>query len=236
MRLEVSSNLKIVNELSFGLPEFTHAGASGFITSGPEPSAYLAFGNPNSNQYELQVVELSSREGKLLLGTRLPLDGVYDEDSQMNVYDGVLRVVGSVEQLATFSIVSASEVIPLGQMKLSRNLSFIAYRELTFDKDRAYVLSHDDDARNLVVYLSNPMTPQEVGALPVPGWVKQVEVQGNRLIAMSFEDNWSARAPSVSLYDTSDVTQPMLLGRIELGQKCGKTYPQSARTRQRSCP
>lgn len=88
-----------------------------------------------------------------------------------------------------------------------------------FDGDRLYVVTFRQIDPLFIVDLADPAAPVLSGVLEVPGWSTYLEPLGDRLLAVGIEGGHV----TVSLFDVSDVTAPVLLSRLLLGDGHGSS-------------
>jgi hypothetical protein len=88
-----------------------------------------------------------------------------------------------------------------------------------FDGNRLYVVTFRQIDPLFIVDLADPSAPVLSGVLEVPGWSTYLEPLGDRLLAVGIEGGHV----TVSLFDVSDVTAPVLLSRLLLGGGYGSS-------------
>ncbi|XXX71975.1 beta-propeller domain-containing protein [Sorangium sp. So ce134] len=176
----------------------------------------------------IQVVDISDPGGALVEGARVETTGQIENPWQMDEHDGVLRFVSlpgpwqpdAKPGIQTFSIVSSQEIVPLGATELDLHPA-TELRSVRFDGDRAYAVAvHVDPV--LIVDLSDPANPAQVGGLGGPGWTFHVEPRGDRLFAFGGHNDTGAGSLHVSLFDVSDVANPTMLERVAFGGSRGR--------------
>lgn len=138
-----------------------------------------------------------------------PQSGSADESSGFysNIYilNDELKIVGSLENLATNENISA--------------VSFIG--------DRAYLTASGQTDPIYVVGLSDPAKPSVLGAVKVPGfstYLHPVDKNGNKLIGIgrdtTIDDagNATVKGLKISLFDFTDLTKPKELDSHVIGE------------------
>jgi hypothetical protein len=233
--LDVSdeANVQQVDQLQFDDPR----DADGWSWGGPrsvsatDERIYIA-GREYDDSWEtghsiIDVVDISDPAGDLERGTKVEVAGQIDSRWQMDEFDGVLRVVsqpgwGGAEapHIETFSVVSASDIVPLGslQMTLPRPESLQSVR---FDGHRGYAITFERTDPLFTLDLSDPALPRQVGELEIPGFVYHMEPRGDRLLGIGFDQGNPEGSLNVSLFDVSDFDNPTMLKRVSFGGDWG---------------
>ncbi|MBW2523343.1 MAG: beta-propeller domain-containing protein [Deltaproteobacteria bacterium] len=172
----------------------------------------------------IQVVDISDPTGDLVLGAEVVVAGQIDNRWQMDEFDGVLRVVSQpwdttvYPRVQTFQVLSSQQLTPLGETELTLPQPE-SLRSVRFDEYRAYAITAEVIVGDplYTIDLSDPANPQQRGELEIPGWVYHIEPRGDRLLTLGFDQDDPAGSLHVSLFDVSDMTNPVMLRRIPFG-------------------
>lgn len=123
--------------------------------------------------------------------------------------------------LETFSLSGLQAPTKLGELLVREGEQLYATR---FAGDRAYVVTFRRTDPLILVDLSNPAQPTIRGELQVPGYSTDLlPLSNSRLLAMGLENG----QPTVSLFDSSDVTRPSLLSKVLLSTTNGWSYSEA---------
>lgn len=172
----------------------------------------------------IQVVDISDPAGDLVLGGSVEVAGRIQSRWQMNEYEGVLRVISQpwdptvFPRVQTFQVVSSDQLDPLGETQLTLPQPE-SLRAVRFDGTRAYAITAEVVVGDplYTIDLSDPAQPQQLGELQMPGWVYHIEPRGDRLLALGFDEADPAGSLNVSLFDVSDMSNPILMERVAFG-------------------
>lgn len=172
----------------------------------------------------IQVVDIADHTGDMREGASLEVAGQINSRWQMDEYEGVLRVVSqplwwtqlTEPSVETFTIESATELVPLGSTKLVLPEAE-TLQAVRFDGDRAYAITFRQTDPLFTIDLSDPANPAQKGELQMPGWVYHMEPRGDRLIGLGFDQGNPEGALTVSLFDVSDLTAPTMIDRVNFG-------------------
>lgn len=172
----------------------------------------------------IDVIDISDPGGVMARGASLEIAGQIQSRWQMDEHEGALRVISQPWQWAsdsppviqTFSVASATQIAPLASvpMQLPRPETLQSVR---FDGDRGYAITFEQTDPLFAIDLSDPASPQQRGELEIPGWVYHMEPQGDRLLALGFDQGSAEGSINVSLFDVSNLDEPALLSRVAFG-------------------
>ena len=176
----------------------------------------------------VSVVDISSATGEMVLGAEVQVAGVVESQFNMDLYEGVLRVVssgafsgGRTNHLETFDAHDLSALVPLD------HCTFGAGEDL-------YATLFVDSRAFFVTYMRvDPFHAFEIGAdgscaerseFLVSGWNDffRATLGETRLVGVGVDDADGRRTASVSLYDITDLANPTpLLARAAVGTDDG---------------
>jgi hypothetical protein len=83
-----------------------------------------------------------------------------------------------------------------------------------YDGDKAYIVHIERVDPLDVIDLSDPAKPVRLSSLEIPGWLDNLEIQGDRVIGIGYDSGHVA----VALYDVSDGANTFELDRVFLGE------------------
>jgi hypothetical protein len=177
----------------------------------------------------IQVVDISDPDGDLVAGAQVAVAGQIESRWQMDEYQGVLRVLsqagtawtsGPAPTLETFTVTSATEIVPLGTLTLTlpqrENL-----QSVRFDGPRAYAVTFQRTDPLFTIDLADPAAPKQAGEVQMPGFLYHMEPRGDRLIALGLDSGNASGGLTVSIFDVADLTRPALLSRANFGGSWG---------------
>jgi hypothetical protein len=168
----------------------------------------------------IDVIDISAVDGSLVAGAQVELAGNVLSDSQMDEYQGTLRVISQFDHdnpvIETFTIQSSQSIVPLGSSSISIPLAQ-TLRSAHFDGTRAYVTTSEPDDPVFTIDLSDPAMPQQTSELALPGEVVHVEPRGDRVLALGFDRDHPDGNINISLFDVSMFDQPALRRRVHFG-------------------
>lgn len=175
----------------------------------------------------IRIIELEGANGGLALGGSATLQGYVSETRHVDEHEGVLRVLGQSDVMAsptlqTFEIGPNGELQPLGSLELS----FPQHWEMRirFDGTQAYVTTTGDQRSLLTLDLANPKTPMQTGELTMSLEARHVEKRGDRLYVFGLDGQKTNAVLNVSIIDVSDPSKPVMLDRVDFGGAWG-WYP-----------
>ncbi|MCC7541803.1 MAG: beta-propeller domain-containing protein, partial [Deltaproteobacteria bacterium] len=196
-------------------------GSGWFVHASPE--AFLVAGTfyddrTGSGATELRWVDITSPTGEMRFRGRVVVDGSIQDDSAIDLWENQLRLLtrswdGSTTHLSVFDATRPDELPLLGRLDYFYEGGLFA---TTFDGPRAYMVHYMRIDPLEVVDLSDPTAPRVVGILEIPGWVERIAALGDRLVGLGIDDT-DGRRVSLSLFDVSDASTPVLLDRISTG-------------------
>jgi hypothetical protein len=124
-------------------------------------------------------------------------------------------------QVQTFTVASASSILPLGQTQLVLPKPE-TLQSVRFDGPRAYAITSERKDPLFTIDLTDAAKPKQVGQLAMPGWIFHMEPRGDRLVGFGWDDTTPSNAHmAVSLFDVSDLTAPTMLKRVSFGNGWG---------------
>ena len=218
----------IVDQLEFTAADETWAWRRSVAATADR--LYVAGGQPwvtEGAMSEIDVVDISDPDGALVLGAKIFVEGTIDSRWQMNEYQGVLRTVSqnpdwwsSPPVIETFAITDSHTITPLGQTDMVLPMPE-SLRSVRFDGPRAFAITAVETDPLFTIDLSDPANPAQIGELEIPGWVYHMEVRGDRILALGFDELHPDGALNVSLFDVSDFANPTLRRRVHFGGNWG---------------
>jgi hypothetical protein len=175
------------------------------------------------------VVDISDPYGALQQGAKFAIAGQIQSRWQMDEYDGVLRVIsqpggwgiGSPPVLETFRVNSASDLPRAGRLTLQLPQPNEVLQSVRFDGARAFAITSERRDPLFTLDLSDPARPRQRGELEMPGWVYHMEPRGDRMYALGYDPQNPEGSLNVSLFDVSNLDQPLLLQRVNFGGDWG---------------
>ncbi|HTV22905.1 MAG TPA: beta-propeller domain-containing protein [Polyangiaceae bacterium] len=177
----------------------------------------------------VQVVDISDAAGALVAGAVFDVAGPIQSRWQMDEFDGVFRVISQPggwgaqlpPVLETFEVLSSDDVARVGYLTVSLPRENEVLQSARFDGTRGYAITAEQVDPLLTFDLSDPLEPVQLGELTMPGWVYHLEPRGDRLFALGYDPANPDGALNVSLFDVSDLEQPVLLSRAAFGGDFG---------------
>jgi uncharacterized secreted protein with C-terminal beta-propeller domain len=173
----------------------------------------------------LQVVDISDEDGAIALGASIRVEGSVHSRWQMDEHDGVLRVVsqdgwsGPAPVVETFAIADSSSFTKLGRLEIELPRPE-TLQSVRFDGDRGYVVTFEQVDPLFTLDLSDPASPEQLGELEIPGFLFHMMPRGNRLYAIGY-DNANEQSLHASVFDVSDLANPVMLDRVNFGGNWG---------------
>jgi uncharacterized secreted protein with C-terminal beta-propeller domain len=182
-----------------------------------------------SQRGSIDVVDISDPYGALVRGTSVPIAGQIQSRWQMDEYDGVLRVISqpggwgsSIPPVVeTFRVNSSDSVQRAGALTIRLPQANEVLQSARFDGTRAYAITAERRDPLFTFDLSDPANPRQLGELEMPGWVYHMEPRGNRIYALGYDPENPAGSLNVSLFDVTNLEQPLLLERVAFGGDWG---------------
>ncbi|MCU0683593.1 MAG: beta-propeller domain-containing protein [Polyangiaceae bacterium] len=176
----------------------------------------------------IQVVDISDPGGKLVEGAKVEAAGQIESRWQMDEHAGILRVISqpgvwsTAESpvMQTFAVASSQSLVPISSkpMVLPKPERL---RSVRFDGTRAFAITAERTDPLFALDFADPADPKQLGELEMPGWVYHLEVRGDRILALGFDNDAPEGALNVSLFDVSDMSAPRLAKRVHFGGDWG---------------
>jgi uncharacterized secreted protein with C-terminal beta-propeller domain len=224
------TQLKQVDQLRLPSPPETYLGERSIAVT--DQRIYISgweWSNNQSNKGSIQVVDISDPYGALQTGAKFPIAGQIQSRWQMDEYAGVLRVIsqpggwgtGSPPVLETFQVNSASDLPRVGRLALQLPQANEVLQSVRFDGARAFAITSEQRDPLFTLDLTDPTRPRQRGQLEMPGWVYHMEPRGDRMYALGYDPQNPAGSLNVSLFDVSNLDQPVLLQRVNFGGDWG---------------
>lgn len=223
-------DVKKVDELSFGeRPDDVYSWRRSISVN--DQRMYVAgpeWGPERPVGSTIQVVDISDRGGALVQGDTVQVAGQINSRWQMDEYEGVLRVVSQPFEwdltepptVETFSVESSAELSALGEVALDLPRPE-QLQSARFDGERGYVVTFERTDPLFTVDLHNPAEPVQAGQLEMPGFLYHMEPLGERLIGFGLDQGNESGSLHISLFDVSDLENPLMLDRVNFGGDWG---------------
>lgn len=203
------------------------AGSGLQVNATPQFFFVAAQQSVDRTRHFIRCFDITDPAGRMVETANFPVFGTLADKFKMDWHEGILRVVSArwdttarlwLNRLETFRLPAPDDPQPLpvarlGSIDLGAGERLFATR---FDGTRAYVVTYFVIDPLWIVDLADPLRPQIVGELHVPGWSTYIHPMGELLLAMGIDDTDGRRA-AVSLFDVSNPAQPSLARRISLG-------------------
>jgi hypothetical protein len=225
LNVKSPATISKVSELSFPEEENTYSWKRSLTAT--DQRIYVAgpvWGSGSPVGSTIQVIDISNPSGVMVEGATVEVAGQINSRWQMDEHEGVLRVVSQPFEwdlsvppsVQTYTVVSSSEVTPLGEMllQLPRAEQLMSAR---FDGTRGYAVTFERTDPLFTIDLTDPAKPVQMGELEMPGWLYHMDPRGNRLVALGFDQNNPEGAMTVSLFDVSDLSDPTMISRVNFG-------------------
>jgi uncharacterized secreted protein with C-terminal beta-propeller domain len=177
----------------------------------------------------IRVVDISDPGGALEQGASFAIAGPIQSRWQMDEFDGVFRVISQPggwggerpPVVQTFTVNSSTEIVPAGSLTIELPRPREVLQSVRFDGTRAYAITAEQQDPLFTFDLSNPAAPLQLGELEMPGWVYHMEPRGNRIYALGNDPQHPDGSLHVSLFDVTDLRNPILLSRVAFGGDWG---------------
>jgi hypothetical protein len=177
----------------------------------------------------VQVVDISDAAGALVEGARFNVAGPIQSRWQMDEFDGVFRVISQpggwgTDQppvVDTFRVAASNDIQRAGSLSVRLPRANEVLQSVRFDGARAYAITAEQRDPLFTFDLSDPAAPRQMGELEMPGWVYHMEPRGDRLYALGNDPANPDGSLHVSLFDVSNLAQPVLLSRVAFGGDWG---------------
>jgi hypothetical protein len=187
------------------------------------------------NQYfeilpgSVQVVDISDPSGALVPGARFDVAGPIQSRWQMDEFEGVFRVISQPggwgtdlpPVIETFQVYSSDAIERMGYLTVSLPREREVLQSARFDGTRAYAITAEQIDPLFTFDLTDPFEPLQLGELEMPGSVFHMEPRGDRLFALGNDPENPDGSLHVSLFDVTDLAQPVLLSRVPFGGDWG---------------
>ena len=188
----------------------------GYVTAVQATPQALLVARDNGDNAEdrslVSIIDISSIEGTMVEGEEVTVAGYVQNKFNMDLYNGVLRVVstevgGSTNMVETFDASSFAELVPIDQetfgdgmqlfatIFLGNKAFFATY--LRTDPFHAFEITDEGDATEISEYV-------------ISGWNDYFRpvFDETRLLGIGVNDESGSQTMAVSLYDITDLSNP----------------------------
>ncbi len=175
-----------------------------------------------TNNSLITYVDINDPAGDIVVRATAAAPGQMADRFKMDAWNGVLRVVTNTgwpernTYITTFDLTNPDTMAQLGQTTL-QSASGESVFATRFDGPKAYIVTYLTKDPLFIVDLSDPVNPQVLGELEIPGWSTHIEPRGDRLIALGVDDQGGQRV-MVSLFDVSNPAAPLRLDYESFGE------------------
>ena len=225
--LDVSdpTNVAQVDELAFEDAEYAYSWRRSLAVN--DERIYVAgpvWGADRPKGSTIQVIDISDPSGDLVEGASVEVAGQINSRWQMDEHEGVLRVISQPfdwdlsvpPKVETFTVSASDEVTPLAELSLTLPRPE-QLQSVRFDGDRGYAITFERTDPLFTIDLSDPAAPVQAGMLEMPGWLYHMEPRGDRLLGLGFDQGNTDGALTVSVFDVSNLAEPVMLDRANFG-------------------
>ena len=215
------------------------------ILSGSTSTIYMSYNNIYLAQPVITTELLTSEGSRRLQKTAIikikvdglevkpsalvVVDGIVNEQFQMDEYNGYLRVSTHVWEFIRKEKVVTSKTytniyILNEKLEVVGSLTGVGESEqlyaTRFMGDYAYLVTFRRIDPLFVIDLSNPIKPKVVGELKIPGFSDMLQPIGDGLlIGIGFINEDGANKLKISLFNISDPTNPTEISNLTIGEK-----------------
>lgn len=212
---------------------------SGNLISVTEDFIFVAAYDWQNQGTAIQAVNIMDPAGQMFIGGAVHVDGYVQDRFMMDFAGDHLRVVthdwedGGKITVWTLKADRAARTLKFdGQLQLGNIGQLTAAR---FSAERAYLVHMQRVDPLDVVDLSNPSSPVRLSSLEIPGWLEHIEVVGDRVLGIGFDqantpaparlcDGYTyeplaeGRTLSAAIFDVSDPAQTCEGARVRFGE------------------
>jgi len=181
------------------------------------------WGNGVSPSHTVALVDISDPRGQMVQGAAVPVQGMVQSQFNMDLYNGVLRVVStsnfgnSSNAVETFDARDIQNVTRLDSCAFGSNQQLYA---TVFLENKAFFVTYFRQDPFHAFSIGDDGQCQEQNEFIVSGWNDFLRpvAGGTRLVGVGTDDAADSRTPSVSLYDITDLSnRNPLLSRASAG-------------------
>jgi len=198
-------------------------------------NVYIAYKNPTivpgslSNQQESVVHRFGIKDGKISYKSTGTFPGYLLNQFSLDEYEGNLRVATTIDEPAAKGGRSNGVYVLDPDMVVIGSLDHLASGEkiysARFMSDLLYLVTFKTMDPLFVIDLSNPKHPGILGELKIPGYSDYLHpYDKTHLIGIGKDttpNQWgvSATGIKVALFDVSNLTNPLEVGHVIIGEK-----------------
>ncbi|MBI2894585.1 MAG: beta-propeller domain-containing protein [Deltaproteobacteria bacterium] len=153
-----------------------------------EEYIFVAMYDWQSQGTKLRAVDISDPSGQMALGGEVTVEGYIRDRFMMSFAGDHLRVVSNDWQDGGHIFVDTFDATHA--LSHSGHLDLGGIGQLTaarFGDDVAYLVHQVRIDPLDVIDLSNPSSPIRLSSLEIPGWLEHVEIRGNRVLGIGFD-------------------------------------------------
>ncbi len=224
-------NIREIDRITFqGTATLIHVAPHAIFVAAQDPNYYLT-----SEDYEQETlvtyVDISDPAGDLAERGNLYVPGYIADKFKFDYFERTLRVFsqrwyGSDEiTLFTVDVSYPDELAIVGTLAVGSEDN--GYLQATrFADGRAVAMSSRWTNSTRYAYfhtfdLSDPADPREAGVLRIYTDISHFEVRGDRVLALgqTIDTSYSSRRLQVVLYDIAELTAPVKLDDVKLGER-----------------
>ena len=188
---------------------------SGHLIHVTQDFIFVAGYDWQSRMTRIQAVNIMDPDGEMFIGGSVHVDGYVQDRFMMDFSGDHLRVVthewedqGTITVWTLIADRAARTLKFDGRLELGSIGSLTAAR---FSDDRAYLVHMQRVDPLDVVDLSNPSSPVRLSSLVIPGWLEHIEVHGDRVLGIGFDQ---ANTPAPARLCDGYTYEPLSAGRM----------------------
>ncbi len=196
----------------------------GDVIQATSSAIFVSASDWETDQTVITYIDISDPLGTIAERGAITLQGRLRDRFKMNAYNGVLRVVtntgwwGSRNVFVTTVDLTNPDALTVLDTLLLEDAADEQLFATRFDGDVGYVVTYFIVDPLFVIDMSDPANLVLAAALEVPGWSTHIEPRGDHLVALGVDDTDGSRHVSVSVYDVTDLTNPLLADRENMGE------------------
>jgi len=187
----------------------------GNLISVTEDFIFVAGYDWQNQATSIQAVNIMDPGGQMFLGGGVHVDGYVQDRFMMDFAGDHLRVVTHEwEDGGTISVWTLKADRAARTLKFDGRLELGNIGQLTaarFSAERAYLVHMQRVDPLDVIDLANPSSPVRLSSLEIPGWLEHIEVQGDRVLGIGFDQ---AGTPAPARLCDGYTYEPLAQGRM----------------------
>lgn len=179
------------------------------------------------NATDITYIDISDEQGTIRKGATFTVPGVVTNRWQMDYYNGYFRAItpeqywgNGYPSLYIYRVDGLETITPVSNLtlKIDRPEALMSVR---FDGAAAYAVTYEQKDPLFTIDLTDPAQPRQLAEIQMSGWIDYLEPKPGHLVALGHDDVNGMTTLAVSLFDVTQLDNPLLVERVTVGEGYG---------------